>query len=184
MPSAEILPCISRPGGGSACQTCEAGLAFWPAAETDCGFSINHWRPLWHQERAETGAQLAERESLRRTGTLTHQQFFKFSPGFKRWCYELTRRKDSADEAGPQLPSGLFSSYFLTYFPLWDWVSSASHDAGLYGENALQNDTREEKTAAAACSILSPSTFCKVGYFTVSPATSLAAGASHEVGWE
>lgn len=143
--SAEILPCIPA-RRCLACRTCEAGLAFWPAAETDCGFSIDHWRPLWHQERA-AGAQLAERESLRRTGTLTHQQFLNSSPGFKRWCYELTRRKDSADEARVSASLGLFSSYFLTYFPpLGLGIICIPRDAGfLYGENALQKRHKGKK---------------------------------------
>ena len=119
--------------------SCEAGLALWQAAETDCGSSIDHWRPLWHQERAE-GAQLAERESLRMTGTFTHRQFLNSSPGYKGWCYELTRRKDSADEARVSASLGLFSSYFLTHFPpLGLGLICIPRDAGfLYGENAFQ----------------------------------------------
>lgn len=105
---------------------------------------INHWRPLWHQERA-AGAQLAERESLRRTGTHA-PTVLNSSPGFKRWCYELTRRKDSAEmKRGSQL-LGCFQLLSNLFSPL-GLVSSASHrDAGfLYGENALQKRHKGRK---------------------------------------
>lgn len=52
------------------------------------------------------------------TVTLTRRRLFSnSSPGFKRHCYELTRIKDSADEARVSDPLGLFSNCFLTHFP-------------------------------------------------------------------
>lgn len=51
------------------------------------------------------------------TVTLAHRLFSNSSPGFKRHCYELTRRKDSADEARVSDSLGLFSNYSLTHFP-------------------------------------------------------------------
>lgn len=47
-------------------------------------------------------------ESLRRTGTLTHQQFLNSSPGFKRWCYELTGEKTRQMSAGLSFPGVVF----------------------------------------------------------------------------
>lgn len=86
-----------------------------PVLQTACSPPRDHWRSLWHQERAE-GAQLAEGASPRSNDCHTRRLFSNSSPGFKRHCYELTRIKDSADEARASDPLGLFSNCFLTHF--------------------------------------------------------------------
>lgn len=75
------------------------------------------------------------------TVTLTRRRLFlNSSPGFKRHCYELTRIKDSGDEARVSDPLGLFSNCFLTHFPPLGMVLICiPQEAGfLYGEDVLQ----------------------------------------------
>lgn len=109
------------------------------------------------------------------TVTFTSRLFSNSSPGFKRHCYELTRIKDSADEARVSDPLGLFSNCFLTqFFPLWDWVSFASRKrlAFYVAKTSSKNDIRG-RNVAAACSISPSNTFAKRDITLFSPSTSI-----------